>query len=182
MSLISVRKFFRWVYLFVAFLLLWLVLTEGFTLRATPTTSYLVGLPAAALCAWLWLYLRPEPLQLRWLQLPHFFAHFVLQSILAGFDVARRVLTPSLPLHPGTVLYPIRLESPSSTLFFASVVSLMPGTLCCRIEAKQLRIHVLDRDQNIAEALFHTEKHIARLFGQVNLPSTPAELVSEPSS
>lgn len=179
MSLISLRKFFRWCYLFAAFLLLWLVLTEGFNLCETPITSLIVGLPAAAISAGLWAYLRPAPLPLQWRALPLFFVHFIVQSVIAGVDVARRVLSPSLPVHPDQMRYPIRLESTSATLFFASVISLMPGTLCCRIEGKYLRIHVLEHNDVIAKELFQTERHIARLFGQKEIPDSPATLNSE---
>ncbi len=72
-----------------------------------------------------------------------FIPYFLWQSLIGGLDVAWRSFHPRLPLEPNSYLYPLRLTSDSSRVFLAQVVSLMPGTLACRISRRNLIVHVL---------------------------------------
>ncbi|MCC5854309.1 MAG: Na+/H+ antiporter subunit E [Idiomarina sp.] len=157
------------------FLGLWWVLTEG------RWSSYTVGIPAAVACTWIAMRLGAgletnKASALQPLQVPLFFFHFVGKSLIAGFDVARRTLQPSMPLQPGFVSYPLQLQSEPAKLFFAAVISLMPGTLCSQRRDDSVILHVLDTRMNLAADLLATERQIARLFGETPPKSAPTLL------
>ena len=149
---------------------LWWVLTEG-ALHSWP-----VGLPAVVLCAWLAQRLhQPESTGIQLRRLPAFAGHFLFRSLLAGVDVAWRTLHPRLPLKPGFVFYPLRLKNPRGRLFFAAVISLLPGTLSAQLHTDGVLLHVLDTDVDIARDSLATEQQIAHLLGEA-APTEPCTL------
>jgi multicomponent Na+:H+ antiporter subunit E len=135
----------RWLGLFC----LWLILF------GTETVALAVGAATAALAAWVSLRLLtpdvgwPHPLALVRLA-----GRFLWQSAVAGADVARRALDPSLPLQPGLVRCPVRVRSRSARSAFCAFLSLMPGTLVAGAERDgELLVHCLDVRQDVAEQL-----------------------------
>lgn len=92
--------------------------------------------------------------------------HLVGQAIFAGADIARRALAPSLPIRPGFVAYPTRLQSGLARDLFAATTSLLPGTLPSgNDEDGALIVHCVDIDRPLAEQLAHDEARAARAFG-----------------
>lgn len=69
---------------------------------------------------------------------------FIWKMILANFDVAFRVLTPSLPLNPGFVKVKTELKRESSKLMLANSITLTPGTLTLDVKNDELCIHWID--------------------------------------
>jgi len=69
---------------------------------------------------------------------------FVWKLILANFDVARRVLSPKIPLNPGIVRIPTALKGDFGKLTLANSITLTPGTLSIDIEDEYLYIHTVD--------------------------------------
>ena len=141
-------------------LLLWWVLTQG------EPASWAIGIPTV-LCAtiislclsasssWSWrlsAFLRFVP----------FFAYC---SLKGGVDVAGRAFSPSLPLAPAMLDYSLRLPEGTARVFFANVVSLLPGTLSADIRDNTLMVHVLDGTMSVFEQLQRLEVAVARLFG-----------------
>lgn len=90
---------------------------------------------------------------------------FIKQSYLGAFDVARRALAPSLPINPGFLDYRCRLSSASARLFFADMITLMPGTLSARADDANILIHTLDVTGEVASSLRALEERVAALFG-----------------
>jgi len=79
------------------------------------------------------------------LALLRYFAYFTIALIRANFDVARRVLSPKLPLHPEIVEVETRLQSELGRLWLANSITLTPGTLTVDVLADQrLRVHWID--------------------------------------
>ncbi len=105
-------------------LFLWLVLS-GADLRDIPAIT---GAVAAA--TWTSLRLleprgsRGSPRAITQLAL-----RFLYESVIGGADVARRALDPALPLRPGFVAYPIGLPPGAGRNMFATLTSLLPGTV-----------------------------------------------------
>lgn len=95
------------------------------------------------------------------------FALFFLKgSVHGGFDVAKRALSPSLPISPVFVRYPMRLPEGAPQTLFRITLSLMPGTLNADVEGEELVVHALvDRGQGIHEELEDLERRVRRLFG-----------------
>lgn len=69
---------------------------------------------------------------------------FALELIKANFDVARRVISPSLPINPGIVEVKTRLTSKIGRLALANSITLTPGTLTVDIKDDSLFIHWID--------------------------------------
>lgn len=108
--------------------------------------------------------LPPSGHRLRPMELIAFAGHFLAQSLRAGFDVALRAFTPSLPLRPGFVRYRSGLESSEAKATFLAVSSLMPGTLPCGTEPNgDLVVHGLDVTQPIAAELAAEEARFRRM-------------------
>ncbi len=69
---------------------------------------------------------------------------FVKALIIANFDVARRVLSPSLPINPGIVVYETKLKNDTAKVILANSITLTPGTLTVDIVENNLFIHWID--------------------------------------
>ncbi|MBU1093937.1 MAG: Na+/H+ antiporter subunit E [Firmicutes bacterium] len=69
---------------------------------------------------------------------------FIWKLILANFDVARRVLSPKIPLNPGIVKIPTALKGDFGKLTLANSITLTPGTLSIDIEGDYLYVHTVD--------------------------------------
>lgn len=89
---------------------------------------------------------------------------FLYQSVVAGADVARRALDPRLPLHPGFVAYPTFLPRGLRRNVFATLTSLLPGTVPTGEWDGQLFYHCLDVEQPIIAELAAEEAALVRAF------------------
>ncbi len=96
-------------------------------------------------------------------------AYFAHQSVAGGVDVARRVLSPSMPIDPDIVRYRMRLEPRQARVLFTDTVSLLPGTLSAGIDDTHITVHVLDRGLPVAESLADVEDRVADVYG-ITLP------------
>ena len=126
----------------------------------------LCGLFAAALATGLSLLLLPpgnlrlHPGAALWLAL-----RFVGQSVVAGVDVARRAFDPRLPLRPGFVSVSPRIPPGPARNAFASLTSLLPGTLPVADDGDVLLYHCLDVAQPVATQLAAEEAAFCRVLG-----------------
>jgi multicomponent Na+:H+ antiporter subunit E len=64
--------------------------------------------------------------------------------ILANMDMARRVLSPSLPIRPDMVQITTELRSDLGRLILANSITLTPGTLSVDVEDDKLTVHWID--------------------------------------
>lgn len=69
---------------------------------------------------------------------------FVVALIRSNLDVARRVLSPSLPIRPGVVEVQTRLQSPLGRMLLANSITLTPGTLSIDIVGDRILVHWID--------------------------------------
>jgi multicomponent Na+:H+ antiporter subunit E len=141
-------------------LAVWWILTGS-------TGDWWFGFPLAVVAAAVSLWLTPPGrFRLRPLRMPAFAVYFLWQSLLAGWDVARRTLSPALPLHPEVVHLPLTLPPGAPTWWLMLIISLLPGTLSVRLhEDRSLEVHCLDSRLDIPGSVRETEEQIARLFG-----------------
>jgi multicomponent Na+:H+ antiporter subunit E len=87
---------------------------------------------------------------------------FPLQSVLAGVDVAWRVLQPTLPIKPGFVTLPSQLQGNARTAF-ATYSSLLPGTLPIGpAKGGGILVHCLDTGQPVVAQLHAEETRFTR--------------------
>jgi multicomponent Na+:H+ antiporter subunit E len=141
------------------FFFLWVVL-----IGAAPA-DLAAGLVIAAAATWASLGLvLPGVGRLRFAALPALVLHFLWQSVIAGWDVARRAFDPRLPLEPGFVRYATRFPRGPTRNAFASYTSLLPGTVPAQDDGEALLYHCLDVRQPVAAQLAAEETMFARAF------------------
>jgi multicomponent Na+:H+ antiporter subunit E len=75
---------------------------------------------------------------------PIYLMVFLWQLIRSNLDIARRVLSPSLPINPGIVKVQTQLQSPMGKLILANSITLTPGTLTLDVEGNSLFVHWVD--------------------------------------
>jgi multicomponent Na+:H+ antiporter subunit E len=147
----------------LVFAAVWAALVGG-----APADSWYVAVPTIALAvltSW-WLGSRAGGRIRPW-RLPGFAVYFLRRSLVGGVDVALRALAPSRPLAPEFIDYEWSFESDTSAaVFFAAVISLLPGTLCVAVGVSGVRVHVVDRDQPNTEQLRQLDHRVGRLFGE----------------
>lgn len=66
------------------------------------------------------------------------------EIIKANFDVALRVIRPSLPINPGIVIIQTKLESDIAKTILANSITLTPGTFTLDIQENKMLIHWID--------------------------------------
>lgn len=151
-------------------LVIWWALTDG-------GGGWWFGFPLATVAAVTSVWLTPAArYHLRLARIPVFALYFLQQSLLAGWDVARRIVAPRMPLNPDILRLPLILPPGAPTWWLMLTISLLPGTLSVRLHTDRvLEVHCLDADAGIAASVRRTERQLAELFG---LPPT----VSAPDS
>ena len=94
---------------------------------------------------------------------------FVVELIKSNLDVARRVLSPSLPIRPGIVIVKTKLKSKMARLLLANSITLTPGTLTIDMIDDTLYVHWIDvksEDIEIAtnEIVCKFEKYLNKIY------------------
>ncbi len=95
---------------------------------------------------------------------------FLIELIKSNLDVARRVLTPSLPINPGIVKTKTILKSKMGRMILANSITLTPGTLTVDIKDDTLYIHWIDVccediDKATDAIVKKFEKHLVKIYG-----------------
>lgn len=147
--------------------LVWWVMTEGDISGLGPGAAIvvLVGMLSCKLYP-------PSSYRLHPLGTLAFAGYFIFRSVVAGLDVTRRLISPSLPINPGYFVVKTSLPEGSPRWLLANTLSLMPGTLSVRLQEASLELHCLDLDLAIEEDVRSTERKVAGVFG---LKETRAE-------
>lgn len=147
----------------IAYFVVWMIMAGGQLADVAP------GLVVAALATWVSLVLLPLDsgfAEVRPLAVLRLALRFVWGSIVAGLDIARRAFSPSLPLKPGYINYPVGLPPGTSRNLFTSVTSLMPGTLPAGTdESGRLIYHCLDVEQPVLQELGQEEAQLVAALG-----------------
>lgn len=152
------------------FALVWWIIAEG------QPAGWLFGVPFVGLATAASLKLTPtRAWRVRPLGALRYAGYFAYQSVAGGFDVARRAVSPSMPLDPDIVRYRMRLEVQPAQVLFADTVSLLPGTLSSGLDGHYLTVHVLDRGLPVSESLAAVEERVADVYG-VTLSGEPSAL------
>jgi len=146
---------------FVLGLLLWAICAEG------NAESWLIGLPAALLFAWVTPPRCASTPRLRLLAVPRFLVYFLLQSLRGAWDVAWRALSPAGHLQGGFARYVPRLPDGAPRALFANIISLLPGTLSWALEGDALDVHMLQASPDSLRELAELEREVGRLYGWV---------------
>lgn len=141
-----------------AFFALWLVLIQS--LKAGDIAF---GAGVAVTATWVSLRLSPPSTGcVRFSSLLLLMPHLLWQSVRSGVDVARRALSVRVLLQPGTVRCPLGFPPGQARNTFATITSMLPGTVPCDEEDGELVYHCLDTSQPVVEQLWEEERRLAR--------------------
>jgi len=139
---------------FLALFALWIVL-----IRSAAPADLAVGALTAVAATWTSLRLLPPAAgRVKFAALAARGPRFLWQSVLAGIDVARRALHPRLPLAAGLVTYRTGLPRGQARNTFATITSLLPGTVPLADEETGIVYHCLDTAQPVADQLAADER------------------------
>jgi multicomponent Na+:H+ antiporter subunit E len=140
--------------------LVWWAVSEG------RPKSWALGAPTVLLAAGLSAWLIPAPRRfVRPLPLLRFLGGFVVRSARGGLDVARRALSPSMPLSPGFLEVRLSLPEGAGRFLLADVLSLLPGTVTVDLEGDRLLLHVLEAGPEVEREVRDLEGRVADLLG-----------------
>ncbi|KPQ03203.1 Na+/H+ antiporter subunit E [Marinobacter sp. HL-58] len=141
-------------------LLVWWALTEG------DPSGTITGLVVVALATVISLRLFPPGVtRIHPVPFLFFVMYFLLRSVTAGIDVARRLLSPALPVAPGYLAFHVNLPSGGPRWLLANTLSLMPGTLSVSLDGEHLLLHCLDTREPVEADVRAVEQRVARIFG-----------------
>jgi multicomponent Na+:H+ antiporter subunit E len=137
---------------------LWMVLMQGVKIG-----DLVVGALATVAATWASLrLLPPETGRMRFVVLVTYMPRFLWQSVKAGIDVAWRAFAPSLPLHTGFVDYRTGFPRGQARNNFATITSLMPGTVPAGDGPDTIEFHCLDVGQPVAAQMAEEERLLAK--------------------
>jgi multicomponent Na+:H+ antiporter subunit E len=138
------------------FMALWLVL-----MPSIKPADLFFGLLATIAATAASLHLLPRMAgRVRFVALFAFVPHFLWQSVVAGLDVARRAMSPAMPLEPGFALCRVGFPPGVARNEFAAITSLLPGSLPVGEEENAILYHCLDVAQPIARQVADEERRL----------------------
>ena len=120
----------------------------------------LPNLLAGLVIAWLvTALLRPRPRDIPLRRLPQalyavlrYFLLLIYDLVISGFQVARIVLDPDLPISPGIIAIPTETQSEPAVALSAHAISVTPGELVIEIDEQGVMYtHTLDATQKSAQ-------------------------------
>mgnify|MGYP000450981021 CR=1 FL=1 len=102
---------------------------------------------------------------------------FLWELVTANIDVARRVLSPSMPIDPSVVEVPLRVESAVAITTIANSITLTPGTLTMDYdeERNSLFVHTLAAtdEESVVEPIRRWEDYALVIFDERLSPGSP---------
>ena len=142
--------------------LLWAALNPG------DPKSWLVGIPVVVCATVVSLRLQsPVPRRFSVLCALRFAVFFIHQSFRGGWDVAKRALSPAMPLNPALLTYRLRLRDEPAQVLLVNVISLLPGTVSAGLENGVVTLHALDGGPATLAETKALEDRIAALYSLV---------------
>ncbi len=95
-----------------------------------------------------------------------YFFVFLLALIKSNFDIARRVVSPDLPINPGIVKFKTKLTNGFARMVLANSITLTPGTLTIDVINNNFYIHWIDVKSDDPDIVY---KEIAEPFEKILL-------------
>lgn len=102
---------------------------------------------------------------------------FLRELVVANLQVARIVLSPSLPIEPAVVEVPLRVESDAAVTTIANSITLTPGTLTMDYDAETNTLYVhsiaVDDRESVIEPIRTWEDYALAVFDERLEPGDP---------
>ena len=159
--------FGRWIYSFIMLSVVWLLFTFPYNQE-----ELIVGLIASFVISLFTANFFKEfgfksfsPMKIIGLLI--YIPYILWEIVIANLEVAKIVLSPSLPIKPAIVKAKTTLKSDFGKMLLANSITLTPGTLTLDIEGDNVYIHCLKIDDTSEENATKTitakfEKHLRR--------------------
>lgn len=139
--------------------LLWWILVEG------QKEAWALGIPVVLFAVLVSLRLAPPALhRLKIIRLPAFLIFFLWRSLIAGWDIARRIVAPTLPLRPGIITFAVTVPDGAPAWLLQSTLTLLPGTLSVSLRNRTISLHCLDTRIDLDQEIHRLQAWINRLF------------------
>ncbi len=154
-------------FLFVVIFLLWLLLTGSVSRNELITGFFIAAVVSLISAPYITVFegIRYRPAAL--ISVFTYLGYFSIALIRANFDMARRVLSPSLPISPELLEVETRLESKLGQMLLANSITLTPGTLSVELRHNRILVHWIaapegiDLEQATKDIATGFEKHIS---------------------
>lgn len=137
-------------FLFSALLLLWLLLTASLRLDELVAGLFVAGIVSLVSAPYIHIFdgIRYTPKAM--LSVFLYLGYFFVELVRANFDMARRVLSPSLPISPELVEVETHLKSELGQMLLANSITLTPGTLSVDIIQDRILVHWIAAPEGIS--------------------------------
>ncbi len=164
------NKFKNFSIIFIILLMVWMLLNNSFSALVFATGVIVSLIVTAVFCSRCDVFstqkLSPKAIAYIFI----YIAVFLKELIKSNFDVARRVLSPSLPINPGIVEVKTKLKSKIGRMILANSITLTPGTFTVDIHDETLYIHWIDVqsddiNQATNEIVRKFEKYLEVIYG-----------------
>jgi len=93
-----------------------------------------------------------------------YFFVFIIALVKANFDVAKRIISPKLPINPGIVKFKTNLSNGFARMVLANSITLTPGTLTIDVIKDTFYIHWIDVSSEDPEIVY---KEVAESFEKI---------------
>jgi multicomponent Na+:H+ antiporter subunit E len=108
------------------------------------------GVISTAICVWIAQRMdvadhEGVPVRLG-IRTPLYWPWLVVQIAKSNVDVAKRILSPSLPISPTTVRIRMTQRTPLGMVVFANSITLTPGTVAMTIDEDTVLVHALTEE------------------------------------
>ena len=148
-----------------------LVLAGAWVLFSGIIQPLLLGLGLASVLGVAWLKARadrrdrdPVPFALRPGRLPGYLLWLSWEIAKSNVDVARRILSPSLPVAPAVRWLPASQRTELARVIYANSITLTPGTLSIDLRDEWVEVHALDESSlDGLERGFHMDARVSEL-------------------
>lgn len=163
------QKLGRFIVNWFFLMLLWIMFTTTFA-----SHEFIIGLLTSGLISLLSVRLFTccnisilSPVKIFWMI--WYLGVFLVALVKANLDVARRVISPKLPINPGIVKFKTKLKTNYSKMVLANSITLTPGTLSIDIVDDTFYVHWIDvkttdPEKAFAEIAEDFEKILLKIF------------------
>lgn len=102
--------------------------------------------------------------ELRFLYMPWYFIWLIWQIIVSGIEVAKILLSPSLPIKTSMVRFKVNYPNPHAKMILGNSITLTPGTLTVDINGDEFIVHAISPASFEGIASDKMPKQVLKLF------------------
>ncbi len=104
-----------------------------------------------------------EVLELNWVKLVAYYPWLIKETVLAAWDVSKRILNPRLPISPALVEFAPSQKTDLGLVIHANSITLTPGTISVEVEHGRFLVHALTEEGALSLAGSEMDRRCAEL-------------------